>query len=133
MLKVISQTSMTRRGIGDRPLIRTVSHGRIRLRSFHEVLNFIGRGMAEEAEFDVPPDPRTPQMSENPAHTLKISELTTPPSSDEWSVELRGHYYLVSQDTGYQWNRKAFSLVYQLLQMSVTNVETAGPAITIAK
>ena len=41
-------------------------HGRLRLRSFHEVLNFLGRGMGEEPEFDVAPDPRTPSMIGKP-------------------------------------------------------------------
>jgi hypothetical protein len=108
-------------------------HGRLRLRSFHEVLNFIGRGMEEEPEFDVPPDPRTPEMTENPAHTLQISESTDAPPGDELSVELHGKYYSVRQETGYQWNRKAFSLLYQLFQMSVSTVEATGPAITISK
>src|SRR5262249_1783860 len=40
--------------------------GTLRLRSFHEVLTFIARGMGEEAEYDVPPDPRTPAISDNP-------------------------------------------------------------------
>jgi hypothetical protein len=108
-------------------------HGRIRLRSFHEVLNFIGRGMVEEPEFDVPPDPRTPSMTENPVHTLEISELASAPADDELSVELHGRYYSVRQETGYQWNKKAFSMLYQLFQMAVANIEPAGPAITISK
>jgi hypothetical protein len=108
-------------------------HGRLRLRSFHEVLTFIGRGMGEEPEFDVVPDPRTPQMTENPVHTLEISETTAEPSGDELYVELRGHYYTVLHESGYQWNRKAFSMLYQLFQMSVSTVEATGPAITIAK
>jgi len=108
-------------------------HGRLRLRSFHEVLNFIGRGMQEEPEFDVEPDPRTPQMTENPAHTLEISEAAEAPAKGELAVELRGHYYSVKQEGGYQWNKKAFSLLYQLFQMSVSNVEATGPAITISK
>lgn len=108
-------------------------HGRLRLRSFHEVLNFLGRGMGEELEFDVPPDPRTPAMTENPARTLEVSESTSAPSDAELSVEYRGHYYSVREETGYQWNKKAFSLLYQLFQMSVSSVEAAGPAITISK
>ena len=108
-------------------------HGRIRLRSFHEVLNFIGRGMDEEPEFDVPPDPRTPPMAENPAHTLEISESASAPADDELTVELHRRYYSVRQETGYQWNKKAFSLLYQLFQMAVANIEPAGPAITISK
>src|SRR5260370_40723886 len=108
-------------------------HGRLRLRSFHEVLNFIGRGMVEEPEFDVPPHTRTPTRTEHPPHTLEISESSEPPPGDELSVALHGHYYSVRQETGYQWNKKAFSLLYQLFQMSVSNVEAVGPAITISK
>ncbi len=108
-------------------------HGRLSLRSFHEVLNFIGRGIAEEPEFDVAPDSRTPEMTENPAHTLEISETAEPPAGGDLFVELHGRYYSVRQETGYQWNKKAFSLVYELFQMSVSNVESAGPAITISK
>jgi hypothetical protein len=39
----------------------------------------------------------------------------------------------VRQETGYQWNKKAFSMLYELFQMSVSNVEPTGPAITISK
>ena len=108
-------------------------HGRLRLRSFHEVLNFLGRSMQEEPEFDVAPDPRTPPMTENPVHTLQIAESTSAPPDDVLSVELHGRYYSVAPDIGYQWNRKAFSMLYQLFQMSVSTVEPAGPAITISK
>jgi hypothetical protein len=72
-------------------------------------------------------------MTENPAHTLEITESTEPPPGDELSVELHGRYYSVRQETGYQWNKKAFSLLYQLFQMSVSSVEQSGPAITISK
>ena len=108
-------------------------HGRLRLRSFHEVLNFLGRGMAEEPEFDVAPDPRTPQMTENPVHILEIAESDTAPPGDELAVQLHGRYFSVRQESGYQWNKKAFSLLYQLFQMSVSNLEPVGPAITISK
>ncbi len=108
-------------------------HGRLRLRSFHEVLNFLGRGMGEEPEFDVAPDPRTPLMSENPVRTLEIAESTAPPAADRLYVELHGRYYSVQSEPGYQWNEKAFSMLYQLFQMSVSNVEATGPAITISK
>jgi hypothetical protein len=108
-------------------------HGRLRLRSFHEILNFIGRGMEEEPEYDVVPDPRTASIRENPAHTLDIMEATSTPSGHNPFVELNGHYYAVRDETGYQWNRKVFSLLYQLFQMSVSTVVQTGPAITIAK
>ena len=55
-----------------------------------------------------------------------------PPGAD-LSVEWHGHYYAVQPQSGYQWNKKAFSLLYQLFQMSVSTVEQSGPAITISK
>ncbi|OUM00090.1 hypothetical protein [Variovorax sp. JS1663] len=108
-------------------------HGRLRLRSFHEILTFIGRGMEEEPEFDVPPDARTPSVMENPVSTLEISETRRSPSSADLSVEWLGYYYAVRNQDGYQWNQKAFSLLYQLFQMSVSTVAPVGPAITISK
>jgi hypothetical protein len=107
-------------------------HGRLRLRSFHEVLTFIGRGISEEPEFDVTPDPRTPAISENPRSTLEILESREPPKNAV-AVRLDGNYYAVRPQSGYQWNQKTFSVLYQLFQMSVSSVAPAGPSITIAK
>ena len=108
-------------------------HGRLRLRSFHEVLTFIARGMAEEPEYDVAPDPRTPPITENPVHTLEIVESKRPPEKADLSVDFGGSYYAVRPQGEYQWNRKVFSLLYELFQMSVSTTPAAGPAITIAK
>ena len=106
-------------------------HAVLRLRSFHEILTFIGRGIEEEPEYDVKPDPRTPKLAENPARTLEISETKGKPGG--LSVALNGQRYALREQRGYQWNKKAFSMLYQLFQMSVSKVEDAGPAITIAK
>lgn len=108
-------------------------HGRLRLRSFHEVLTFVARGMAEEPEYDVPPDPRTPSIRENPAHTLEIVETRRLPSDVRLFVGFRGQEYAVRPQAGYEWNQKAFSLLYQLFQMSVSAVAPAGPALAILK
>jgi hypothetical protein len=108
-------------------------HGRIRLRSFHEILTFIGRGIEEEPEYDVPPDPRTPLISENPPRTLEILEARSLPPGVDLSVSLKGYQYALQPQSGYQWNRKAFSLLYQLFQMTVATVPSSGPAITISK
>jgi len=108
-------------------------HGRLALRSFHEVLNFIGRGLAEEPEFDVPPDPRTPTIAHNPVSALRIVESTTPPADADFVVNWRDRYYAVAPDEGYAWNRKAFSLLFQLFQMSMATGQANTPAITIAK
>jgi hypothetical protein len=108
-------------------------HAKIRLRSFYNVLTFLGRDIAEEPEYDVPPDPRTPQISENPVHTLEILETDRLRLGVDVSVALNGYHYAIRPETGYQWNRKAFSLLYQLFQMTVEVVPQAGPAITISK
>ena len=108
-------------------------HGRLRLRSFHEILTFIGRGIEEEPEFDVPPDARTPSIRENPAHTLEILETRVMPSNAGLSVQLHGYHYALKPESGYAWNKKVFSLLYQLFQMSVFTGEESGPSITIAK
>lgn len=108
-------------------------HGRIRLRSIHEVLTFLGRGMGEEPEFDVAPDPRTPKMTENPVNTIAFVEANAEPDAPV-TVRLEGKYYAVKTEPGYQWNQKTFSVLYQLFQMSVsTSSAPAGPSITIAK
>jgi hypothetical protein len=108
-------------------------HGQLRLRSFHEVLAFLGRGIEEEREYEVPPDPRTPVISENPVHTLEVVETEKIPAGTELSVLLGSHYYALQSQSGYQWNRKAFSLLYQLFQMTVSAPAQSGPAITISK
>lgn len=108
-------------------------HGRLQLRSFHEVLNFIGRGVDEEREFDVAPDPRTPPMTENPVSALAIVESSASPPDADFVASWRGLNYSVAPDDGYAWNRKAFTLLYQLFQMSMSTSPVAGPAITIAK
>lgn len=107
--------------------------GRLRLRSFHEVLTFIGRGIEEEREYDVAPDPRTPRIGENPISALAIREAASAPRGPAPSVGLDGMYYSVASEAGYAWNQKSFSLLSQLFQMSVSAVPQAGPAITIAK
>lgn len=107
--------------------------GRIRLRSFSNILNFIGRAMTFEPEYDVPRDARTPAVNENPAHTLLISESREAPDAG-LSVEYRGLYYSVHPDAGYPWNATAFRLLSQIFQMNVGELPKAGaPSITIAK
>jgi hypothetical protein len=105
-------------------------HGKFRLRSFANVVSFVGHDIAEEPEYDVAPDPRTPVVNENPAHTLGITASKV--AVGERAIRYRGTYYAVTPQAGYQWNKKAFSLLYQLLQMTVTQ-PTSGPSITIAK
>ena len=108
-------------------------HGSLRLRSFLNVLTFIGRDIAAEREFDVAPDPRSPPVNENPAHTLEIVESDRDSNHAELSVHLADHSYALATQGGYQWNKKAFTVLYQLFQMSVAPAPANTPLITIAK
>jgi hypothetical protein len=75
----------------------------------------------------------TPPVTENPVHTLEIVEANQVPLHADLSVVSHGLYYAVREQDGYQWNKKAFSLLYQLFQMSVYAEEKSGPIITISK
>ena len=109
-------------------------HGKFRLRSFYNVISFLGRAMGEEPEYDVPRDPRTPPTSENPVFTLAMTESASSPPGADRAVKYDGLYYAVHPEAGYQWNRKAFLLLYQLFEMTVVKLpQGAGPTITIAK
>jgi len=107
---------------------------RLRLRSFVNVLTFLGRGIAAEPEFDVRPDPRTPIVAENPARTMAVLESASPPPEGSGlAVELDGRYYSLAPEKGYPWNKKVFTMLYQLFQMSVAASAANAPVITIAK
>jgi hypothetical protein len=109
-------------------------HGKFRLRSFANVIGFLGRAMGEEPEYDVPGDPRTPPTSENPVFTLGMMEADSAPGGAERVVKYGGHYYALRPDKGYQWNKKAFYLLYQLFEMTVVKAAPgAAPLITISK
>ncbi len=108
--------------------------GVFRLRSFHAMLNFLGRSILEEPEYDVAKDPRTPPVLENPVRTLNIREAESAPSDSPLAVEYNGHHYYVAEGPEDTWNREAFRLLYQLFQMTVSEVSRVGaPSITIAK
>lgn len=108
--------------------------GQFRLRSFANILNFIGRSIAEEPEYDVPKDPRTPAVAENPIRAIEIVESDGKPDGADLAVSYRDRYYAVRPETGYQWNQEGFRLLSQLFQMTVTDLPRIGvPGITIAK
>jgi hypothetical protein len=109
-------------------------HGKFRLRSFYNVIGFLGRAMGEEPEYDVPRDPRTQGTSENPVFTLEMVEGDSAPSGAGRVVKYEGREYALRPETGYQWNKKAFLLLYQLFELTVAKgVQNTGPAITISK
>jgi hypothetical protein len=115
---------------GDYPI-----KGDFRLRSFNRILHFLGRTLEEEPEYDVDKDPRTPEVHENPVHTMDLVLSDRVPSGTDLSIQSHGKYYAVNT-TGplARWNREAFQMLYLLFQMTVSEVPRVGvPSITIAK
>jgi hypothetical protein len=109
--------------------------GDFRLRSFNAMLNFLGLSLAEEPEYHVDKDGRTPDVSENPVKTMDLVVSSSAPSGLDLAMKSHGHYYAVNTiGPQARWNREAFKLLSQLFQMTVTEVPRAGvPSITIAK
>ena len=109
--------------------------GDFRLRSFYTILNFLGRSLEEDPEYYVDKDPRTPEVLENPVHTMELVLSDSAPSGADLSIQSHGKYYAV-KTTGplARWNREAFQMLYLLFQMTVSEVPRVGvPSITIAK
>jgi hypothetical protein len=109
--------------------------GDFRLRSFYSILNFLGRSLGEDPEYYVDKDPRTPEVRENPVHTMEVLLSDSAPSEADLSIQSHGKYYTVDT-TGplARWNREAFQMLYLLFQMTVSEVPRVGvPSITIAK
>ena len=116
---------------GDLPMF-----GQIKLRSFKAILEFIGRGIAEEEEFPVAPDPRTGPVAVNPARTLTIQESHTKPEEAIISAQKRGLWYYIDQESSEgesfdRWNHEAFDLLYQLYHLTVTDISQI-PSLPIA-
>ena len=109
-------------------------HGKFRLRSFLNILSFIGQAIAAEPEYHVDKDPRTPVVSENPVTALKIKESKTSLWNDGLGIEYNNNYYTIYPDDGYPWNKTAFRLLAQIFQMTMAEIPKVGiPSITIAK
>ncbi len=88
--------------------------GDFRLRSFNTILNFLGRSLEKDPEYNVDKDPRTPAVHENPVHTMELLLSDGAPSGADLSIQSHGKYLL--------------------FQMTVTEVPRVGiPSITIAK
>ena len=108
--------------------------GAFRLRSFHGILNFLGRTILEETEYHVDPDPRTGIVAENPVRTMDIQETSSTPPNASISVTHDGQVYSITDVEQRSWNLEAFRLLYQLFQMTVTEAPRGNvPSITIAK
>lgn len=115
---------------GDWPI-----RGGFRLRSFNTMLNFLGHSIAEEPEYHVDKDSRTPEVAENPVKTMDLLVSPAAPTGLDLVMKSHGQYYAVNTiGPQARWNREAFKLLSQLFQMTVTEVPRAGvPSITIPK
>ncbi|HBP89443.1 MAG: hypothetical protein KC592_06920 [Nitrospira sp.] len=108
--------------------------GAFRLRSFHGILNFLGRTIEEEQEYHVDPDARTGFIEDNPIRTMAVIETPSKPQNAKLSITHEGRHYSLLDDEKGSWNQEAFRLLYQLFQMTVTEVQRGNvPSITIAK
>jgi hypothetical protein len=109
-------------------------HGVFRLRSFHNVLNFIGQSISDDPEYAVTKHPQTPGVSENPEHTMALLVSDDESAAADISVQFGDWHYALKPETGYQWNREGFRLLCQIFQMTMTDLAQQGaPTITIAK
>lgn len=109
-------------------------HGFFRLRSFYNVLNFIGRDIDDEPEFAVEKFPATPSVSENPIHSLGIAISQNEPENSAYFVKYDSLFYALQPDTGYHWNREGFRLLHQIFQMTMAELsQHSTPSITISK
>ena len=108
--------------------------GKLRLRSFFSILDFLGQTIGDAPEYFVERDPRTAEVAQNPNSTLDILEDEDKPDGADLTVYYKGRYYAVAPDKDYPWNASGFQLLHQIFQMAVSELpKTAGPSITIAK
>jgi predicted Rdx family selenoprotein len=120
--------------------------GALKLRSLFAMLDFAGKSIRLFPEFAVDPDPRTriaicdseyvpsspaPRICvRNPVRTLDIEISDVAPPPGDQSIRFQDQYYTVA-DT--RWDRAAFMILYELFQVTVTDVSRIGIPITIAR
>lgn len=114
-------------------------HGSFQLRSFNAILMFLAGGIQEDVEYDVEKDARTGAVRINPTKTMEVIESDATIENASFSVKYNGRTYSIGgrhpeDSAATRWNLEAFRVLYQLFQMTVTDVsKTLVPAITIAK
>jgi hypothetical protein len=110
---------------GDFPLF-----GALKLRSLNVIVSFVAADHGGNREFDVTKDPRSGDSGPNPRRALGIEVTDQAPLGMLPNARYGGRYYSIA-DT--PWDREAFRLLYQLFQMTVTDVSGIGVPITISK
>jgi hypothetical protein len=66
----------------------------------------------------------------NPVRTLAIDVSDRAPEGSDRRIKFQGRYYVVGNT---RWDRMAFTILYELFQVTVTDVSRIGIPITIAK
>jgi hypothetical protein len=110
---------------GDIPLF-----GALKLRSLNMILSSVAADQGGSREYDVTKDPRTGDSGPNPRRALGIEVGDQAPPGLLPHARYESRYYSVA-DT--PWDRQAFTLLYQLFQVTVTDVSAVGTPITISK
>jgi hypothetical protein len=128
---------------GDYPTV-----GHLRLRSFAQIMKFLGNGLGKEPEFEVEPDERTGIMvgafgktTANPPQTLSVLTGSNRPPSVFVSTSHNGREYWIDgllshslREPETTWNMEIFGLLYQIFQLTVSEgSQSRGLPITIAK
>ena len=104
--------------------------GALKLRSFNTILSFVAADHGGSREYDVTKDPRTGDSGPNPRRALGIEVTDQAPPGVLPHARYGSRAYAVA-DT--PWDRQAFTLLYQLFQITVTDVSGVGVPITISK
>jgi hypothetical protein len=104
--------------------------GALKLRSLNVIISFVAADYGGSQEFDVTKDPRTGDSGPNPRRALGIEASDWAPTGTRPNALYKGRYYSIA-DT--RWDHEAFRLLYQLFQMTVTDVAGIGVPITISK
>jgi hypothetical protein len=104
--------------------------GAIKMRSMHQILDFVARGIRAAKEFDVAPDARTGEIKRGPSETMRINVTDSQPEDVREWIYYDGRYYSVNDR---YWDRVSFSMLGVLFQTTVGEVEQVGIPITISK
>jgi hypothetical protein len=102
----------------------------LKLRSLFAMLDFVGKSIELFPEVAVEADPRSVGAVRNPVRTLAIEVSDRAPEGSDRRIKFQGRYYSVGDS---RWDRAAFMVLYELFQVTVTDVSRVGIPITIAK
>ncbi len=105
----------------------------LKLRSLFAMLDFVAKGIERFPEPPVAPDALTPQGDRiivNPPQTLAIRVVDEQPGRADGWIRYGGRYYTLGES---RWDRAVFLVLYELFQVTMTDVSRVGIPITIAK